>query len=220
MVYFTFTVCGESYRVARMDQSAPPVLLDQFRHNTYLVRQKILKIFGAAFHIYDADGNVAFYSKQKAFKLKEDIRVYTGEDMRTELLTIKAQSVLDFGATYHVHDPQQGGVHIGSLRRKGLKSVIRDEWVFLNTAEQEIGLIQEDSTAMALIRRFLPMGHFVPQEYNGDLGGAPVCRFKRNFNPFVNKVTLDYSMDQQGHLDRRLGIAAAILLVAIEGKQN
>jgi uncharacterized protein YxjI len=203
-----------------MDQSAPPVLLDQFRHNTYLVRQKILKIFGAAFHIYDADGNVAFYSKQKAFKLKEDIRVYTGEDMRTELLTIKAQSVLDFGATYHVHDPQQGGVHIGSLRRKGLKSMIRDEWVFLNAAEQEIGLIQEDSTAMALIRRFLPMGHFVPQEYNGDLGGAPVCRFKRNFNPFVNKVTLDYSMDQQGHLDRRLGIAAAILLVAIEGKQN
>jgi hypothetical protein len=33
-------------------------------------------------------------------------------------------------------------------------------------------------------------------------------------------VTLDYSMDQQGLLDRRLGIAAAVLLVAIEGKQN
>ena len=203
-----------------MSSDAPPVLLDQFQHNTYLVRQKIFKLFGAAFHIYDASGNVAFYSKQKAFKLKEDIRVYTGEDMQSELLTIRTDQILDIGATYQVHDPQQGGVHVGSLRRKGLKSIVRDEWVFLNPGGQEVGLIQEDSTAMALVRRFLPLGPLIPQEYNGDLGGIPVCRFKRNFNPFVNKVTLDYSMDQQGLLDRRLGIAAAILLVAIEGKQK
>jgi|TARA_B100000959_G_C14776193_1_gene539615 uncharacterized protein YxjI len=202
-----------------MDQSAPPVLLDQFQHNTYLVRQKILKLFGAAFHIYDASGNLAFYSKQKAFKLKEDIRVYTGEDMQTELLTIRTDQILDIGATYQVHDPQQGGVHVGSLRRKGLKSIIRDEWVFLNPEGQEIGLIQEDSTALALLRRFY-LGWLLPQQYDGMLGNVPVCNFKRNFNPFVSKVTLDYSMDQQGLLDRRLGIAAAVLLVAIEGKQN
>tara|TARA_B100001971_G_C18099510_1_gene488028 strand:- start:105 stop:713 length:609 start_codon:yes stop_codon:yes gene_type:complete len=197
-----------------------PPPLTQFHHSNYLIRQKILKLFGAAFHIFDPSGNVAFYSKQKAFKLKEDIRIYTGEDMRTEVLTIKTDQILDIGATYQVYDPQQGGVHIGSLRRKGLKSIVRDEWVFLNAAGQEMGLIQEDSTGMALIRRFVPMGHLVPQEYNGNLGGVSVCRFKRNFNPFVNKVTLDYSMDQQGLLDRRLGIAAAVLLVAIEGKQN
>ena len=79
-----------------MDESPPPILLDQFQHKTYLIRQKVLKLFGAAFHIYDAEGNVAFYSKQKAMKLKEDIRVYTGEDMQTELLTIKAKGILDF----------------------------------------------------------------------------------------------------------------------------
>ena len=201
-----------------MNSELPPVL-SQFQHHTYLIRQKIFKLFGAAFHIYDPAGNVAFYSKQKAFKLKEDIRIYTNEDMSMELLTIRTESILDFGATYHVNDPQQGGVHIGSLRRKGLKSIIRDEWVFLNAAGQEIGLIQEDSAALALLRRFY-LGWLLPQQYNGSLGNVPVCNFKRNFNPFVSKVTLDYSMDQQGLLDRRLGIAAAILLVAIEGKQN
>lgn len=55
---------------------------DSFSHQKYLVRRKILKLFGATFHIYDPDGNVAFYSKMKAFKLKEDVRIYTGEDMR------------------------------------------------------------------------------------------------------------------------------------------
>jgi uncharacterized protein YxjI len=67
-----------------------------FTHPTYTVRRKIFKLVGAAFHIYDPNGNVAFYSKQKAFKLKEDIRVYTGEDMQTEILTIKAKNIIDF----------------------------------------------------------------------------------------------------------------------------
>lgn len=50
--------------------------------------------------------------------------------------------------------------------------------------------------------------------------GKQVCIFKQNFNPFVMKINLDYSLDGEGLLDRRLGIAAAILLCAIEGKQN
>ena len=66
-----------------------------FIHNRYLVRRQIFKLFGAAFHIYDPTGRVAFYSKMKAFKLKEDIRLYTGEDMATEVLAIEAKVVLD-----------------------------------------------------------------------------------------------------------------------------
>jgi hypothetical protein len=43
---------------------------------------------------------------------------------------------------------------------------------------------------------------------------------KQKFNPFVMKINLDYSMDVNGLLDRRLGIAGAILLCAMEGKQS
>ena len=178
----------------------------------------MFKLFGGAFHIFDPSGNVVFYSKQKAFKLKEDVRVYTGEDMGTELLTIRTDQIIDLGATYHVHDPQQGGVHVGSLKREGLKSVLRDEWLFLDPAGRQIGKIQEDSTALALLRR-LVVGWLLPQKYFGTIGNTPVSLFTRKFNPFVSKVQLDYSMDTQGLLDRRLGIAAAVLLLAIEGKQ-
>lgn len=66
-----------------------------FFQEKYLVRRKVFKIFGAAFHIYDAAGNIVFYSKQKAFKLKEDIRIYTGEDMQQEVLTMRARQILD-----------------------------------------------------------------------------------------------------------------------------
>lgn len=201
----------------------PPPITDkvrvasEFNHSRYLVRRKILKLFGAAFHIYDPDGNVAFFSQLKAFKLKEDIRLYTGEDMQTEVLSILARNVLDVSATYDVVDSRTKQ-KVGALRRKGMKSILRDEWLILDTADRELGKIQEDSMALALVRRLLT--NLVPQHYHGTVNGETVCAFKQNFNPFVIKIQLDYSMDTQGLLDRRLGIAAAVLLCAIEGKQN
>jgi len=191
--------------------------VSQFNHPTYLIRRKIFKLLGAAFHIYDPQGNVAFYSKQKAFKLKEDIRVYTGEDMQKEVLTIQAKNIIDFSATYIVFDPITG-TKVGLLKRKGMKSIIKDEWIIMDANEKEIGLIQEDSMMLALVRRFLT--NLVPQSYEGTINGKTICHFKQNFNPFVTKITLDFSMDTDGLLDRRLGIAAAILLCAIEGKQD
>lgn len=192
--------------------------MDQrFTHNTYLIRRKVFKLLGGAFHIFDPDGQVVFYSKMKAFKLKEDIRIYTGEDMQTELLTISARSIIDFSATYDVTDAVTGE-KVGALRRKGLKSILKDEWLILNEDDREIGSIREDNMMLALIRRFL--SNLIPQSYEGDVGGVKVLDFQQNFNPFVLKLTLDFSSDTQDLLDRRLGIAAGILLCAIEGREG
>ena len=185
-----------------------------------MVRRKVLKIFGAAFHVYDTAGNVVLYSNQK-FKLKEDIRLYTGEDMTVELLTIQARSIIDFGASYDVVDTPTGR-RIGTFRRKGLKSLIRDEWVILDGNEREIGRMLEDSTVLAVIRRFIEAASmFMPQKFHAELAGVGlVARFQQNFNPFVRKLTVDFSPDTTGRFDRRLGLAAGILLSAIEGRQG
>ena len=196
----------------------PPPLVP-FQHPSYLVRRKVFKLLGGAFHVFDPAGNVVLYSKQKVFKLKEDIRIYTGEDMDTEVLTIRTDQIIDLGATYHVHDSQLGGVRVGSLKRKGLKSMLRDEWVILDPSGQEVGIIQEDSVALALLRRLM-VGWLLPQKYYGTIGNNPVSVFTRNFNPLVSKMSLDFTMDTQGQLDRRLGIAAVIMLLAIDGKQG
>jgi uncharacterized protein YxjI len=190
---------------------------DGFSHSTYLIRRKIFKVFGGAFHIYGPTGQLAFYSRLKAFKLKEDIRLYTGEDMKTEALVIKARQVLDISATYDVIDPSTNQ-EVGALKRKGLKSILKDEWIFMDTNDREIGYVKEDSTVLALVRRFLT--NLIPQTYHGDIDGSQVCTFKQNFNPFVMKITADFSPDINGLLDRRLGIAAAVLLSAIEGRQQ
>lgn len=191
--------------------------LDRFGYTSYLIRRKILKLIGGAFHVYDPDGNLVFYSNMKGFKLKEDIRIYTGEDMQTEILLIKARQILDISATYDVKDSATGE-KVGALRRKGIKSILKDEWIFIDAFDREIGFLAEDNILLALIRRFLT--NLIPQRYHAEINGKPVCTFKQNFNPFVMKIKLDFSPDADGLLDRRLGIAAAILLCAIEGRQR
>ena len=194
-------------------------IASRFGHQTYLVRRKFWQFFGASFYVYDPSGELVLYSKLKAFKLKEDIRVFTDDSLQTEALSIQARSILDFSGSYDVYDSATGQ-RIGALRRKGLKSSFyKDEWVILDAAEQEVGLIQEESAFLALLRKYL-LGRLIPQSFNVELGGRTVATFNQHFNLFATKLTLDFSHDPGFQFDRRLGIAAGILICAIEGKQN
>lgn len=189
----------------------------KFGYTQYLVRKKIISIVGAKFHIYNANEELVMFSQLKAFKLKEDIRLYSDESMTEELLTISARSIVDFSATYDVKDSSTGEL-VGSLRRKGFKSILKDEWIIMTANEVEIGRIKEESSVLALLRRFL--SNLIPQQYNVLMNGSTVTTFKQNFNPFVTKMNVDFSADPSHVLDRRLGLAASVLLCAIDGKQN
>ncbi|MCI0670363.1 MAG: hypothetical protein L0Y64_07875 [Myxococcaceae bacterium] len=188
-----------------------------FGSDRYLLRKRFFKLFGEGFHIFDPTGRVAFYAEMKAFRLKEDLRIYADEERRTELLSIRARSILDFGTTYDVTDARTGE-RVGALRRKGLRSLLRDAWVVLDANDREVGAIEEDNLVLALLRRFLI--NLVPQTFQGTLEGAHVFTFAQRFNPFILKLELDFTPDVGRRLDRRLGIAAAILLGAIEGRQD
>ena len=184
---------------------------------TYLVRRKVFTLAGGAFHFYDGEGRLVLYSKLKAFRLKEDIRLFTGEDMREELLAIHARKVLDISATYDVTDSRTGE-RVGAIQRKGMRSLLRDEWILRDGADQEIGLVREDSMGRALLRRFLT--NLVPQSFDIQVMGQKVATVRQNFNPFVLKLTVDFNLDPTGLLDRRLGLAAVLLLCAVEGRQG
>jgi len=182
----------------------------------YTIRRKVFTLLGARFHIYDAAGALIGYSKQKAFKLKEDIRVFTDESMSDERLAIRARSVIDFSAAYDVFHSRTGQ-KLGSLKRKGLASIVRDSWIVMDANDNEVGTIQEDSMALALIRRFLSA--LVPQNFHlRDHTGAELANFRTHFNPFVHRMTV--TVYDNCSLDPMLVLAGGILLVAIEGRQG
>jgi hypothetical protein len=188
-----------------------------YEYPSYLIRRKVLTLAGAKFHIFDPSGRVVMFSKMKAFKLREDIRLYAGEDMKNELINIHARQIVDFSAAYDVFDAVTGE-KVGALKRKGLKSIIKDEWLILDNNDNQIGSIKEDNTGLALVRRFLT--NLIPQSYDIEINGQVVAEYRQRFNPFVLKLELDFARDTNHILDRRLGLAAGILLCAIEGRQN
>ena len=187
-----------------------------FMHSSYLFRKKVFKLFGGAFHVYDESGNLALYSKQKAFKLKEDFRVYADERQMEELLVIKTPQILDLGATYYVEDATTSRP-VGAMRRKFLASIFKDKWIFLAEDGSEIGELTETSALGALLSRVI---NIFPQSYKITAAtGELVASVKQHFNPFVLKYTMTIH-EAEPAIDRRLLIAANILLAAIEGRQQ
>lgn len=184
----------------------------------YTIRQKILKIFGAAFHIYDAEGSVIGYCKQKAFRFREKLILYTDETKSEELFTIEARTILDFGTTYDVDDAD--GERLGSIRRKGFKSMLRDEWAVLDAGENEVATLKEDSMGKALVRRFIePAAMFMPQKFEVmHEDGRHLATFRTHFNLFVYRLGIAIHDDEP--LDEMMLLATAFLIAAIEGRQS
>ena len=138
---------------------------------SYRIRRKFLKLFGASFRVYDGDQVVAF-CKQQAFTLREDIRLFADESRSHELLAIKARSVIDFAAAYDVVDSQTRET-VGTLRRRGFASLVRDNWEVLDHAGRSLGTVTEDSTAMA------PAAPLPQQPDSADLRAARAGRRRR-----------------------------------------
>jgi uncharacterized protein YxjI len=188
-----------------------------FQFPTYLLKRQAIALTGK-FRFYDPAGRLVMFSEQKMFRLREDIRVYDSEDKMREVLSIKARQIMDFSAAYDVVDTELNQ-KVGVLRRKGLRSILRDEWEVLDPNDRVIGQLFEDSIPMALLRRLL-LGSWLPQNYDLTVGETRVADLKQNFNLFRYELNLDFSMDTTSRLDRRVGLAAGILLAAVEGKQD
>jgi len=187
-----------------------------YQRSFYLFRRKVFKIFGGAFHVKDEQGNTVMYSRQKAFKLREDMTVWADENQSRELLKIQTPQILDLGATYFVTD-STSGEEVGGLARQWGKSMIRDTWHLIGPDRQQVGMLQEKSLAGALVSRFI---NIVPQKYViQTMEGARVVSIRQHFNPFVLKYTMTID-DPMPPIDRRLLIAMGILLCAIEGRQG
>jgi len=188
-----------------------------FQHRTYLLKRQVFALTGK-FRFYDPMDNLVMFSEQKMFKLREDIRVYSDENKMEEVLSIKARQIIDFSAAYDVVDTAYNQ-KIGMLRRKGWSSILRDEWQILDASDNQIGVLFEDSMGLAMLRRFL-LGSWLPQNYDITLGDQRAADLKQRFNLFRYELDIDMSKDTRGQLDPRLGIAAGILLAAVEGRQS
>jgi uncharacterized protein YxjI len=152
-----------------------------FQSSQYLLKRQVFALTGK-FRVFDTSGRLLLFSEQKMFRLREDIRVYADEAKTQEVLAITARQIIDFSAAFDVIDSATGQ-KVGALRRKGLASMLRDEWEILDVNDNVRGKLFEDSMGLALLRRFL--SNLIPQNYDLLFGETRVADYKQNFNPFT-----------------------------------
>jgi uncharacterized protein YxjI len=92
--------------------------------------------------VTDAGGNLIFYVKQKAFKLKEAVTVFADAGQTQPLYSINANKMLDFSARYTFTDSQ--GRPLGSVKRQGMKSLWKSHYDVLD-GENAVMTIKEES---------------------------------------------------------------------------
>ncbi len=111
----------------------PPALPKSFAPRLSYPLDARFKFFALSqtIHIRAHNGELAFCVKQKAFKLKEDIRIFADEAQTRPLFTIKADKIIDWSASYTA--TTDSGVPVCTVRRKGAKSLWRATYeVFVN----------------------------------------------------------------------------------------
>lgn len=187
----------------------------------YTIRQKVFKILGDSFHIFDAQGNIVAFCKQKAFRLREDLRVYTDESQSTELMRIGTRQIIDFSPTFIVTLGDTG--ELVRFQRRGMRSTfVRDEWEVLSPSGKQIGFVREDgSTALTVARRFIEIAAALfPQSYSlTNEDNVLIATFRQHFNPFIFKMGVRVHADD-AEIDELVVLAIGCLVTAIEGRQQ
>ncbi|MGJ8657164.1 MAG: hypothetical protein ACSHX6_11995 [Akkermansiaceae bacterium] len=89
--------------------------------------------FAPQLQITDSAGRSLVYVKQKLFKFKEKVDIFTDKSKTTQLGTIKANKVIDWSARYFF--ASNDGSEIGSVGRKGMRSLWKASYETFNPGD-------------------------------------------------------------------------------------
>ena len=168
----------------------------------------------------DALGDLVAFVRQKRIALREDLRAFTDDSEQEELFRIKARSVVDIGGRYNVTAPD--GAALGALVKLFRQSLLRSTWRVVDASDGELFLASERSLGVAIGRRvadLVPYGDLLPIPYHFVFRSG-----EREIGGLTRKIALrdqyelDLSGDPERTIDRRLAIALAIALDALQGR--
>ncbi len=101
------------------------------------------------FSVFDANGKEVAYTRQKIFKIKEGIEIFQDASRKQRLYQINADRILDFNANYRITDAD--GQTLGSVRRKGMRSLWRTHYQVYDANGQKLYDIREKNPWVAVL---------------------------------------------------------------------
>ncbi len=204
---------GYGQQQAMVHQGYQQVVPHALAHPTFLVKRPFWSFLGRKFHVYAPDGSLVAFVKHPLLKLREQFTIFQDESQTRPMLFIKARQLIGFNICFDVADAASGQ-RVGTIRRRGLKSMFRDTFEILDPHDQPVGVCEEEGAA--LLRRLVPM---LPGKWKIELHGQVVGRIDQIFRFFLKEFTLDLSMNHN-RLDPRFAMALAIFALMQESARE
>ncbi len=215
--------------------SAPPPgavaesRVDPNQHDVFMLRQRIRPIVNQyEFSLPNPDGSPGrpfCFVEQKRFKFKEDIRFYTDDTKTVEVMRIKARQRFDPRARYDVTDAS--GAKVGEIQKVFGESLLRSTYKLYAAQGEEVAKAAERSIVVALFRRLVGLipyvgdyADFLPIPYHFDFrrGDQLLGTNTRTLWKLRDTYTIDMTGDSERSLDRRLVLAIAVGMDALQAR--
>lgn len=170
----------------------------------------------------DPAGNLIFYVKQKAFKLKEAVTVFADAEQQQPLYYINANKILDFSAAYQITD--RAGTPLGSIRRQGMRSIWRASYDIYDAANNHIMSVKEEKPWAKVFDSLLGeiplLGMFTgfffhPSYLVSALNGQPIMRLQKQSAFFEGKFAIEKLAELQPPDETRT-LLSVIMMVLLE----
>lgn len=204
--------------------------VDPNQHDIFLLRQKVQLVVNRYEFFLPGDdpstpGELLCFVEQKRFTFKEDIRFYTDESKQRELLRIRARQAFDPRATYDVTD--DGGRKVGEIQKVFGSSLLRSTYRLSDASGDELAVVTEKSLPVALFRRLVDFVPYIggladwlpiPYHFVFKRGDQILGEHRRQAFKFRDTYTIDMAPDAKRTVDRRLVLAIAVGLDALQAR--
>ena len=156
------------------------------------------------FKATDASGKTIAYVRQKMFKLKEDIQIFSDESRTKENYRIKADKWLDFSTAYSFYDERN--TNFGKVVRKGWRSIWKAQYQIIDESKKHQYSISEENAWVKVLDSLLGeipvLGMFTGYVFNPsyiveNMNGKPIIELKKQASFFGRK----FELTKLGELD-------------------
>ena len=203
--------------------------VDPNQHDRFILRQRIRPVVNQYEFSLPEDGDRPgrpfCFVHQRRFTFKEDIRFYTDESQSVEVMRIRARQRFDPRARYDVTTAD--GAKIGEIQKVFGQSLLRSSYRLFDADGQEVAAATEQSLPVALARRavdFMPyIGGFadwlpIPYHFVFTRDGVVLGTHRRHLGKLRDTYTIDLGGDPERTLDRRLILAIAVGMDALQAR--
>jgi uncharacterized protein YxjI len=203
-------------------------MIDPNDHDRFVLRQRfrlVINQYEFSLPDGDGDGEPFCFVEQARFKFKEDIRFFADDRKEHELLRILARQRFDPRARYDVTAP--GGEKVGEIQKVFGASLLRSTFTLHGPDGAEVARARERNLPVALFRRligFVPyIGNYadwLPIAYDFEFlrDGRVLGTHRRRRFRWRDVYDIDLTPDPERHLDRRLVLAVAVGMDALQAR--